>query len=139
MKLENLFNKQKTAPTDSLSRATRKIIEKLAKKDPKAASSLSGIELFTKSEEAALQSAKAISRYDVDAARYIASGLKDIAKKTEDKDAVIGAAKAISRYDGNAARDIALGLSRVALNTENKNKIINAARMMSLDEIRNAV
>ena len=138
MKLENLFNKQKTASTDSLSRATRKIIEKLAKKDPKAASSLSGIELFTKSEEAALQSAKAISRYDVDAARYIASGLKDIAKKTEDKDAVIGVAKAISRYDGNAARDIALGLSRVALNTENKNKIINAARMMSLDEILNA-
>ena len=117
---------------------TRKIIEKLAKKDPKATLSLSSIELFTKSEEAALQSAKVISKYDGDTARDIAWGLKEIARETEDKDAVIEAAKVISKYNGDAARDIAQGLSRVVWNTEDKNKIINAARMMSLDEILNA-
>ncbi|MCL5009410.1 MAG: hypothetical protein M1433_00275, partial [Candidatus Parvarchaeota archaeon] len=117
---------------------TRKIIEKLAKKDPKAALSLSNIEFFTKSEEAALQSARVISKYDGDTARDIAWGLKEIARETEDKDAVIEAAKVISKYNGDAARDIAQGLSRVVWNTEDKNKIINAARMMSLDEILNA-
>ena len=52
MKLDDLIDKSKMDAMDSLDTATRKMIEELAKKDPKTASGLSKIVLFTKSGEA---------------------------------------------------------------------------------------
>ena len=79
-------------PTEIL---TEESIEEIAKKDPKTASIL-GIALFTKSEEAASQSEKTISRYHKDAAGDIAYGLSNVAKNTGNKDKIITAAKIMS-------------------------------------------
>ncbi len=133
MKLEDLFDKQKTALTDLLGMPTRKIIEKLAKKDPKAALSLSSIELYTESEEAALQSAKVISRYNGDAARNIAQGLKDIAMYTRDKNKVINAAKIMSLDEilNAGIKNRFEELTQLAAYIEDKDAVIESAKVIS--------
>ena len=52
MKLEDLIDKSKMDAIDSPDITARKMIKELAKKDPKTASDLSKIVLFTKSGEA---------------------------------------------------------------------------------------
>ena len=132
MKLEDLSDKQKTAPTDLLGMPTRKIIEKLAK-DPKAALSLSSIELLTESEEAALQFVKAISRYKGDTARDIAYGLRDIALyNTKYKNKIINAAKIMSLDEIlNAVIKNGYEVTQVAAYTEDKDAVIEAAKAIS--------
>ena len=137
MKLEDLLDKQKIAAIDSLGMPTRKIIEELDKKDLEAALSLSNIALFTKSENAVIESAKTIGKYDENVMWSIAQGLSNIAENTEDKDAVIEAAKTIGKYESYPARSIAQGLEDIAKNTNDKDKIITVAKIMSLDEILN--
>ncbi len=113
--------------------STRKIIEKLAKKDPKAALSLSSIEFFTKSEEAALQSAKVISKYNGDAARDIARGLRYVALDTEDKNKIINAARIMS-LDEILNAGIKTGfeeLTQLAAYIEDKGAVIEAAKVIS--------
>ncbi len=137
MKLEDLLDKQKIAAIDSLGMPTRKIIEELDKKDLEAALSLSNIALFTKSENAVIESAKTIGKYDENVMWSIAQGLSNIAENTEDKDAVIEAAKTIGKYESYPASSIAQGLEDIAKNTNDKDKIITVAKIMSLDEILN--
>ncbi len=137
MKLEDLLDKQKIAAIDSLGMPTRKIIEELDKKDLEAALSLSNIALFTKSENAVIESAKTIGKYDENVMWSIAQGLSNIAENTEDKDAVIEAAKTIGKYESYPARSIAQGLGYVTKSIKDKDKIITVAKIMSLDEILN--
>ncbi|MCL5016549.1 MAG: hypothetical protein M1441_00165 [Candidatus Parvarchaeota archaeon] len=112
---------------------TRKIIEKLAKKDPKAALSLSSIEFFTKSEEAALQSAKVISRYNGDAARDIAQGLMYVAWNTEDKNKIINAARMMSLDEilNAGIKTRFEELTQLAAYIEDKDAVIEAAKVIS--------
>jgi hypothetical protein len=137
MKLEDLLDKQKIAAIDSLGMPTRKIIDELDKKDLEAALSLSNIALFTKSEDAVIESAKTIGKYDENVMWSIAQGLSNIAENTEDKDAVIESAKTIGKYESYPARSIAQGLGYVTKSIKDKDKIITVAKIMSLDEILN--